>query len=76
MKKKSSKLKEEEEDEIFNFAIVEDKPIFPGCEDVPKAERYMCFQQGIMKHIRKNFKVSCYPKGNGDIRKNICTIRY
>jgi len=56
---------EEEEDEIFNFAIVEDKPIFPGCEDVSKAERYMCFQQGIMKHIRKNFKYPAIPKEMG-----------
>ncbi len=56
---------EEEEDEIFNFAVVEDKPIFPGCEDVPKSDRYMCFQQGIMKHIRKNFKYPAIPKEMG-----------
>lgn len=56
---------EEEEDEVFNFAVVEDKPIFPGCEDVSKEERYMCFQQGIMKHIRKNFKYPAIPKEMG-----------
>ena len=56
---------EEEDDEIFNFAVVEDKPIFPGCEDVPKSDRYMCFQQGIMKHIRKNFKYPAIPKEMG-----------
>ncbi|MDG1849722.1 MAG: energy transducer TonB [Flavobacteriales bacterium] len=56
---------EEEEDEVFNFAVVEDKPIFPGCEDVSKQERYMCFQQGIMKHIRNNFKYPSIPKEMG-----------
>ena len=56
---------DEEEDEIFNFAVVEDKPVFPGCEDVSKEERYMCFQQGIMKHIRNNFKYPAIPKEMG-----------
>lgn len=56
---------EEEDDEIFNFAVVEDKPIYPGCEDVPKGERYICFQQGIMKHIRNNFKYPAIPKEMG-----------
>jgi protein TonB len=56
---------EEEEDEVFNFAVVEDKPVFPGCEDVSKEERYMCFQQGIMKHIRNNFKYPAIPKEMG-----------
>ena len=56
---------DEEEDEVFNFAVVEDKPIFPGCEDVSKDERYMCFQKGIMNHIRKNFKYPAIPKEMG-----------
>ena len=46
----------ESNEEVFNFDVVEEKPIFPGCEEVLKAERYMCFQKGIMNHIRKNFK--------------------
>ena len=58
-------IEEEEEDEVFNFAVVEDKPIYPGCEDVSKDERYMCFQQGIMKHIRSNFKYPAIPKEMG-----------
>ena len=52
-------------DEVFNFAVVEDKPIFPGCEDVSRQERYMCFQQGIMRHIRNNFKYPSIPKEMG-----------
>ncbi|BAV95204.1 energy transducer TonB [Ichthyobacterium seriolicida] len=48
-------IDEEEVDEVFNFMVVEDQPVFPGCEDVPKKDRYMCFQKGIMNFIRKNF---------------------
>ncbi len=54
-----------EDDEIFNFAVVEDRPIYPGCENVSKDERYMCFQQGIMKHISINFQYPAIPKEMG-----------
>ena len=48
---------EEETDEIFNFAVVENKPVFPGCEKfATEDERFNCFNQNIMKHIGKNFK--------------------
>jgi len=48
---------EEEDDEIFNFAVVENKPIFPGCEKLAtENDKFMCFNQGIMKHIGKNFE--------------------
>ncbi len=47
---------EEETDEIFNFAVVENKPVYPGCEKyATEEERFQCFQQSIMKHIAKNF---------------------
>ena len=46
----------EEEDEIFNFAVVENKPIYPGCENLAtEDEKFMCFNQNIMKHIGKEF---------------------
>lgn len=41
------------------FAVIEDVPIYPGCERVPKSERRTCFQEKINKHIRKNFR---YPE--------------
>jgi protein TonB len=48
---------EEETDEIFNFAVVENKPVYPGCEKfATEEERFQCFQQNIIKHISKNFK--------------------
>ncbi|MGB2397689.1 MAG: energy transducer TonB [Flavobacteriaceae bacterium] len=50
---------EEEEDLDVPFAVIEDVPIYPGCERVPKSERRACFQDKINKHIRKNFR---YPE--------------
>ncbi len=52
-------LEEEFEDVDVPFAIIEDVPIYPGCEKVPKSKRRDCFQEQINKHIRKNFR---YPE--------------
>lgn len=56
---------EETSDEVFTFAVVEDKPVFPGCEDVPKAEREICFQQKLTQHINSVFKYPEISKANG-----------
>ena len=50
---KSVKYEEPESDEEVIFIKVEDKPIFPGCENV--SDKYACFQEMLQKHIRKNF---------------------
>ena len=51
---------EEEFDDIdVPFAVIEDVPIFPGCESVAKSERRNCFQDKINQHIRRNFR---YPE--------------
>ncbi len=47
------------EDIDVPFAVIEDVPIFPGCERVKKSERRNCFQEQMNKHIRKNFR---YPE--------------
>ncbi len=52
-------VEEVEEDIDVPFAVIEDVPIFPGCEKVPKSQRRTCFQEQINKHIRKNFR---YPE--------------
>lgn len=44
----------EEIDEEIPFAVIEDAPIFPGCENVAKEMRVNCFQDQIAKHIRKH----------------------
>jgi len=47
------------EDVDVPFAVIEDVPIFPGCESVAKSQRRECFQEKMNKHIRKNFR---YPE--------------
>jgi len=47
------------EDVDVPFAVIEDVPLFPGCESVAKSERRKCFQEQINKHISKNFR---YPE--------------
>jgi protein TonB len=52
-------IEEEFEDVDVPFAVIEDVPIFPGCEKVAKSERRKCFQEQMNKHIRRNFR---YPE--------------
>ena len=52
-------VEEEEEDVEVPFAIIEDIPIFPGCEKVSKKMQRKCFEEKIHKHIVKNFR---YPE--------------
>jgi protein TonB len=52
-------IEEEEEDINVPFAIIEDVPIFPGCEKVSKDKRRDCFQDQMNKHIKRNFR---YPE--------------
>ena len=49
-------VEEEYDDVDVPFAVIEDVPIFPGCEKVSKSERRNCFQEKMNKHIRKNFR--------------------
>jgi len=47
------------EDVDVPFAVIEDVPIFPGCENEPKNKLRECFNSMIQKHIGKNFR---YPE--------------
>ena len=46
---------EEELDLNIPFAIVEEVPVFPGCEIVSKLQKRQCFQEKIQEHISKHF---------------------
>lgn len=48
---------EVEEDVPVSFIVVEDVPIFPGCEN--ESDKRACFNTMIRKHIVKNFR---YPE--------------
>ncbi len=50
-------VEEVEEDISVPFAVIEDVPVFPGCEGA--SNKKQCFQDQMQKHIRKNFR---YPE--------------
>lgn len=35
--------------------VVEEVPIFPGCEKVKKSERFNCFNEKMQKHVKRYF---------------------
>lgn len=48
-------VEEIEEDVEVAFAIIEDVPVFPGCEDLSKAQTKACFQKKMQEHVVKHF---------------------
>ncbi|MFT7349623.1 MAG: protein TonB, partial [Candidatus Paceibacteria bacterium] len=48
---------EVEEDIDVPFAVIEDVPVFPGCEN--EKDKRACFNDMMQQHIRKNFR---YPE--------------
>ena len=52
-------VEEVEEEVIVPFAIIEEVPVFPGCESVSKAEKKACFERKIQEHVKNNFQ---YPQ--------------
>ncbi|WP_028872585.1 energy transducer TonB [Psychroserpens burtonensis] len=49
-------VEEVEEDIEVPFSVIENIPVFPGCENRAKAEQRKCFENAIKAHVRKNFK--------------------
>ncbi|MDN3666538.1 energy transducer TonB [Algibacter miyuki] len=48
----------EEEVEVA-FAVIEEVPVFPGCEGLDRAQTKACFQKKMQAHVVKNFN---YPQ--------------
>jgi len=62
----SIEVAEEEITEEIPIVLVENAPIFPGCENEETEEdKRKCFQEMIQKHIRKNFR---YPDPAKEMR--------
>lgn len=57
MEVKEIEVAEVEEDVTVPFILIEDVPIFPGCENA--SDKRACFQKMMQKHINKTFQ---YPK--------------
>ena len=50
-------VEEVDEDLSVPFAVIEDVPVFPGCEKA--SDKKACFQEQMQKHIKRNFR---YPE--------------
>lgn len=50
---------EVEEEVEVPFAIIEEVPIFPGCESLSKIQKRACFEEKMQAHVIKNFQ---YPQ--------------
>ena len=42
-------------DEIIDFKVLEEVPVFPGCEGLEKEASKQCFAKGISKFVNKKF---------------------
>lgn len=54
-------IEEDEGEEVIEdvpFAIIEDVPIFPGCERGTKAQKKACFSKKISRHVIRKFDSS------------------
>ena len=52
-------VEEVEEDIEVPFAVIENVPVFPGCEGLSNADAVACFQEKMQEHVNSNFK---YPE--------------
>ena len=52
-------VEEVDEDVEVPFSIIEDVPVFPGCEKGTKMDKRNCFQLKMEEHVAKNFR---YPE--------------
>lgn len=37
------------------FAVIEEIPVFPGCEEVERSDRMKCFNLKMNEHVKKHF---------------------
>ena len=52
-------VEELDEDVQVAFAVIEDVPVFPGCENLSKKATKDCFQKKVQQHVASNFN---YPQ--------------
>ncbi|SFD31441.1 energy transducer TonB [Algibacter pectinivorans] len=57
-------VEEIEEDVQVAFAVIEDVPVFPGCEGLSKQATKDCFQKKMLEHVTSNF---IYPQAALDL---------
>ncbi|MCB0460108.1 MAG: hypothetical protein KDC74_08850 [Flavobacteriaceae bacterium] len=47
-----------QESDNVPFAIIEQAPIYPGCEDLDKKTQKKCLQDSISSHVSKNYNLN------------------
>ncbi len=52
-------VEEVEEEVEVAFAVIENVPVFPGCEGLNKEQTKICFQEKVQQHVLKHFN---YPE--------------
>ncbi|WP_298534577.1 energy transducer TonB [uncultured Algibacter sp.] len=52
-------VEEIEEEVQVAFAVIEEVPVFPGCEGLSKLQTKQCFQKKMQEHVAKHFN---YPQ--------------
>ena len=60
-------VEEVDEDVEVPFAVIEDVPVFPGCEKGSNSDKKACFQIKMEEHVAKHFK---YPEQALDLGIN------
>ncbi|MEL6720097.1 MAG: energy transducer TonB [Bacteroidota bacterium] len=53
------------EDEITNFILIEDKPLFQECEGVKRAEQEKCFTDHLLKYVYGEVNYPAIARENG-----------
>ncbi len=59
LKINKTEIKKENNNKPIPFTVIENVPVYPGCETLEKSKQKNCFKQKIHKHIQKNFN---YPE--------------
>jgi protein TonB len=66
---------DEDPNEVFGIFGVENRPIFPGCENEPTEEaRFQCFQKSILNYVHGNFKMPRISQQMGSSGKTFVTF--
>ena len=59
-----SVVEDENPEIVVPFAVIEDKPLFQECKNVPRSEQMSCFKEHLDKHVKNNFR---YPQAALDM---------
>ena len=57
-------VEDENPEIVVPFAVIEDKPLFLECKNVPSSEQMSCFKEHLDKHVKNNFR---YPQAALDM---------